>query len=125
MALLEHVAFRALNLDRTQAFYEALGAQTSRHVAGERLFATFDSGTRLIFDHTTSPPDVSALTYLGLELESFGEVDGLFTRLSELVPIRRDVREQYRHATGPYGFFVADPEGYVVKVFKYHTAEQV
>lgn len=125
MALLEHVAFKALDLDRTQTFYGALGAETSRHVGGTRLFATFDGGTRLIFDQTTSPPDVSALTYLGLELESFGEVDALFARLSELVPIRRDMREHYRHATGPYGFLVADPDGYVLKVFRYHTAEQV
>ncbi|EYB69167.1 hypothetical protein DEIPH_ctg011orf0154 [Deinococcus phoenicis] len=121
MALLEHVAFKALDLDRTQAFYESFGAETSRHASGKRLFVTLDGTTRLIFDHTDSPPDVSTVTYLGIELDSFGEVDAMFTRLSERAAIRRDLREEYRHAAGPYGFFVADPDGYVIKVFKYHT----
>lgn len=121
MALLEHVAFQARELDRTQAFYELLGAETSRQAGGKRLFVTLDSPTRLIFDHTDSPPDVSAVTYLGIELDSFEEVDTLFTLLSERASIQRDLREEYRHAAGPYGFFVADPDGYVIKVFKYHT----
>lgn len=120
MALLEHVAFKAGNLDRTQAFYQALGVATSRPGGGERLFATFDSGTRLIFDHTPSAPDTSAVTYLGLELESFGKVDELFTRLFRQMDIRQDMREEYRHKAGPYGFSVSDPDGYVVKVFNYH-----
>lgn len=122
MAVLEHVAFKAHDLDRTRAFYRLLGAETSLH--GERLFATFASGTRLIFDRSDVRPDVAALTYLGLELDSFDEVDALFTRLSEQVSIGRDVREGYRHATGPYGFFVTDPDGYVLKVFKYHDADE-
>lgn len=122
MAVLEHVAFKASDLDRTQAFYELLGAETSLH--GKRLFATFDGGTRLIFDHSDASPDVRAVTYLGLELDSFDEVDALFARLSGQVSIQRDVREEYRHTTGPYGFFVSDPSGYVIKVFKYREAEE-
>ncbi|KEF34699.1 hypothetical protein RDMS_05615 [Deinococcus sp. RL] len=124
MAVLEHVAFKASDLNRTRAFYDLLGAETSLHRGGQRLFASFGGGTRLIFDHSEQAPDVSALTYLGLELDSFDEVDGLFTRLSEHVRIQRDVREQYRHATGPYGFFVTDPDGYVLKVFKYRDADE-
>lgn len=81
MALLEHVAFKARDLGRTQAFYELLGAETS--LRGERLFATFHGETRLIFDRSETAPDVGALAYLGLELESFEEVDALFARLSE------------------------------------------
>lgn len=122
MALLEHVAFKAFDLDSTQAFYKVLGAETSQHAGGERLFVSFGGETRLIFDRAPSAPDTSAVTYLGLELESFGEVDALFTRLSETVAIRRDMREEYRHVTGPYGFFVADPDGYLVKVFNYNDA---
>lgn len=122
MAVLEHVAFKARDLDRTQAFYKLLGAETS--LRGERLFATFHGGTRLIFDSATSAPDVRAVTYLGLELDSFAEVDALFTQLSEQTGVQRDLREQYRHATGPYGFFVTDPDGYVLKVFKYHDADE-
>lgn len=122
MAVLEHVAFKARDLDRTQAFYELLGVETSLH--GARLFATFHGGTRLIFDRSETAPDVRAVTYLGLELDSFDEVDRLFARISGQTSIQRDMREQYRHATGPYGFFVTDPDGYVLKVFKYHDAEE-
>ena len=121
---LEHVALKASNLDRTRAFYAALGAELSPHAGGERLFVTFGSGTRLIFDQVDSPPDVSAVTYLGLELDSFAEVDALVTDLTGQAEIRRDMREEHRHATGPYGFFVADPDGYLIKVFKYHTADE-
>lgn len=122
MAVLEHVAFKARDLDRTQAFYELLGVETSLH--GARLFATFHGGTRLIFDRSETAPDVRAVTYLGLELDSFDEVDRLFARISGQTSIHRDMREQYGHATGPYGFFVTDPDGYVLKVFKYHDAEE-
>lgn len=123
MALLEHIAFKASDLNQTQAFYELLGAETARHAGGARLFVTFEGRTRLIFDHADLPPDVSAVTYLGIELATLEEVNGLFDRLPKQVAIQRDVREEYRHATGPYGFFVTDPDGYLIKVFKYHTAE--
>ncbi|MCP2014665.1 catechol 2,3-dioxygenase-like lactoylglutathione lyase family enzyme [Deinococcus sp. HSC-46F16] len=122
MAVLEHVAFRARDLGRTQVFYELLGAETS--LRGERLLATFRGGTRLIFDRSETAPDVAAVTYLGLELDSFDEVDRLLARISEQTSIQHDMREHYRHTTGPYGFFVTDPDGYVLKVFKYHGAEE-
>ncbi|BDP43524.1 hypothetical protein DAETH_34930 (plasmid) [Deinococcus aetherius] len=124
MPLLEHVALKALDLGRTQVFYEALGANVSRPAGGQRLFATFDGRTRLIFDQVDFSPDSGALTYLGLELASFDEVDALFTRLATQANIHRDMREEYSHATGPYGFFVLDPDGYVVKVFKYNATEE-
>lgn len=124
MPLLEHVALKVLDLGRTQAFYEALGAEVSCHAGGQRLLVTLGSGTRLIFDRTDTPPVTAALTYLGVELGSFDEVDALFTRLGARSEIRRDMREEYRHATGPYGFLVPDPDGYIVKVFKYNTAEE-
>lgn len=120
MPTLEHVALKAHNLTLTEEFYAALGAKTSRHAAGQRLFAEFEQRTRLIFDATDSAPETSAVTYLGVELESDAAVDALFERFSEQFQIARDVREQYRHNTGPYGFFVADPDGYVLKIFKYH-----
>lgn len=120
MPTLEHVALKARDLALTDAFYTALGARTSRHAAGTRLFAEFNTRTHLIFDATDLLPDVSAITYLGLELESDAEVDALIEHLSQQFQIARDVRDQYRHTTGPYGFFVNDPDGYVLKVFKYH-----
>jgi hypothetical protein len=32
----------------------------------------------------------------------------------------RDMREEYRHRQGPYGFIVRDPNGYRIKIFKYN-----
>ncbi|CAM3204514.1 VOC family protein [Deinococcus saxicola] len=120
MITLEHVALKARNLGQTAAFYSLLGAKTSCHAEGQRLFVEFESAARLIFDAADSAPDTSAVTYLGLELASDSEVDALFERVSKRVQIARDVREQYRHNTGPYGFFVADPTGYALKIFNYH-----
>lgn len=117
----EHLALKALDLAQTDAFYTLLGAKTSRHAAGQRLFAEFGSGTRLIFDAADSAPNASAVTYIGLELESVQAVDELFARVSASTRISRDAREQYRHDPGPYGFFVSDPDGYVLKVFNYHA----
>lgn len=122
MAALEHVALRGLDLARTQSFYASLGAETCLQAEGERLTVNFGAGTRLIFDRSHTAPEVSALSYLGLELDSVDEVDDLFVRLSTQTTIHNDLRGKYRDATGPYGFFVADPDGYVLKVFKYHTA---
>lgn len=118
-ATLEHIALKALNLDQTQAFYARLGGQTERHGQGQRLFVRLDGGSRLIFDQSdTVYPET--VTYLGLELPDFAAVDASFAEFSGTPALDRDVRETYRHATGPYGFFVRDPSGYVVKVFKYN-----
>lgn len=38
------------------------------------------------------------------------------------MPIERDLREAYRNAGGPHGFFVLDPSGYRVKIFRYNAA---
>ncbi|AZI44686.1 VOC family protein (plasmid) [Deinococcus psychrotolerans] len=124
MAALEHVALKALNLERTADFYQALGAVISRHDEGRRLFAEFSSGSRLIFDAVATAPDPSALTYLGLELDSECEVDDLIASLTDQSSGVQDMRQDYRQKTGPYGFFVTDPDGYLIKVFKYHNQEE-
>ncbi len=64
---------------------------------------------------------VEAVQYLGLELASFGAVDEMYEHVANYAPTGRDLRETYRHAQGPYGFFIADPNGYLIKVFRYNT----
>ena len=118
--VLEHVALKASDLGRTELFYQGLGGRTSRHVGGKRLFVELGGGSRLIFDAAQVVPDVGAITYLGLELPDFPAVDAAFARLASSAALGRDIREDYRTATGPYGFFVRDPDGYSVKVFKYN-----
>lgn len=120
--MLEHVALKAHDLGRTEVFYQRLGAQVSRHAAGRRLFVEFGEGCRLIFDATDTVLDADAVTYLGLELPDFPAVDAAFARFTGSPDLGSDVRDDYRTATGPYGFFVRDPDGYTVKVFKYNEA---
>ena len=82
------------------------------------------NGFTLIFDRSDKKPDPATLTYLGLELASFEAVDRMFEKLAPQISIGRDLRKMYRNAQGPYGFFVEDPNGYVIKVFKYNEPEQ-
>ncbi|AFZ66454.1 VOC family protein [Deinococcus peraridilitoris] len=124
MPQLEHVAFKAVNLPQTEAFYHNLGAHVSWHNAAQRLFVGFSRGSRLIFDKAETAVNPSAVVYIGIELPDFQAVDQAFIRCaSSSAVLGRDMRETYRSATGPYGFFVQDPDGYVVKVFKYHEVD--
>ena len=123
MATVEHIALKARDLERTEVFYRLLGGQISRQPGGTRLSVSFGSGSRLLFDQTDALFEVGALSYMGIELDNFPEVDALLERLKSTVSIGRDLRDEFREATGPYGFFVTDPDGYPVKVFKYHTAQ--
>lgn len=119
MPKLEHVALGALDLGQTRAFYEKLGGAAS--FQGEkRLTVVFGDGCRLIFDLVNALPGAGAVTYLGLELPEFGEVDAAFARFAGCANMGRDMRADYAKASGPYGFFVRDPSGYPVKVFKYN-----
>ena len=85
-----------------------------------RVWLDFADGFTLIFDRTDEPLHPSAVQYLGLELESFGAVDAVYQRVAPHVKMGRDMRELYREAQGPYGFFIEDPNGYRIKVFKYN-----
>jgi len=82
------------------------------------IWVNLAEGFVLRFDRVDEAPDPSALAYLGLELENFTAVDERFSRVSPHAPIERDMREEYRHKQGPYGFIVRDPNGYRIKIFK-------
>ncbi len=122
MSRIQHIALKTSDLERTRAFYKLLGLEADFNLKVGRLWLNFEDGFTLIFDCSDEKPDPATLTYLGLELASFGAVDEMFEKLAPQVSIERDLRETYRDAQGPYGFFVEDPNGYVIKVFKYNES---
>ena len=122
MTRLQHLALKTANFGATHVFYtELLGLSGRCDAKSGHLWLTFGDGFVLRFDRSEDAPNASAVQYLGLELESFGAVDRMYERLAAQVSVYRDLRETYRHAQGPYGFLVADPNGYLIKVFRYHT----
>lgn len=117
---LEHIALKANELTLSRAFYHDLGAETGLSETGERLTVQFSTGPRLFFDLASTPINPAILSYIGLEMSSFNAVDAIFQQMFEKWPIRLDLRERYRTVTGPYGFFIDDPNGYSLKVFHYN-----
>ena len=126
MARLQHIALRTNDLGRTRAFYkDVLGLEEANFDPdGGRLWLSLEDGFTLIFDRSDEVPSASSITYLGLELADFAAVDEMYGRLGARASMGRDMRELYRHEQGPYGFFVEDPNGYVIKVFKYNYLTQ-
>ena len=124
MPRIQHIALKTNDLESTRTFYALLGLEGDLNSEVGRMWLNFEDGFTLIFDRSDKKPDRGTLTYLGLELTSFEAVDRMFEKLASQVSIGRDLREDYRNAQGPYGFFVEDPNGYVIKVFKYNEPEQ-
>ena len=119
---LQHIALKTNDLEATRAFYlELLGLPGRCDAEAGHLWVNFDDGFVLRFDCSEDAPNAGAVQYLGLELTSSDAVDRMYEHLISHAPIHRDLRETYRHAQGPYGFFVTDPNGYLIKVFRYHT----
>ena len=123
MSRIQHIALKTSDLEHTRAFYALLGLEGDLNLDIGRLWLNFEDGFTLIFDHSDEALKPDTLTYLGLELASFEAVDRMFEKLAPQISIGRDLREAYRNAQGPYGFFVEDPNGYVIKVFKYNEPE--
>ena len=119
---LQHVALKTSELEQTYTFYtEVLGCKDAKldpEVGRVRL--DFSDGFTLIFNRTDEPVNPKTVQYLGLELKDFAAVDRLFEAAAHRVKLGRDMRELYREARGPYGFFLDDPSGYQIKVFCYN-----
>jgi extradiol dioxygenase family protein len=123
MTRLQHLALKTNELAATRTFYlERLELPGRFEAESGHLWVTFEDGFVLRFDRTDEVVDPAAVQYLGLELGSFEDVDRMHARLTRHVRIERDLRARYRDARGPYGFFVADPSGYLVKIFRYNAA---
>lgn len=125
MIRLQHIALQTGDILASFRFYhELLGLPARYDLQVGRLWVTLADGFTLIFDQAEKPPASEVVVYLGLELTDFVAVDGMFGRLSQHLPIERDLRERYRSARGPYGFFIRDPSGYRLKIFHYNDASQ-
>ncbi len=118
---LQHLALKTDALKQTYAFYtEILGCGDARYDTGVgRIWLNAD-GFTLIFDHADEPLNPLTVQYLGLELPSFAAVDEMYQQVAPYAELGRDMRELYKAARGPYGFFVFDPSGYRIKVFCYN-----
>ncbi|CAN5844462.1 hypothetical protein BH24DEI2_BH24DEI2_15750 [soil metagenome] len=123
MPRIQHIALKTNDLERTRAFYKLLGLEGDLNTKVGRMWLKFDDGFTLIFDYSNELLHPATLNYLGLELADFEAVDRMFERLAPHISIERDLREKYREAQGPYGFFVEDPNGYTIKIFKYDDPE--
>ncbi len=117
----QHIALKTNDLEGTYTFYtDILGCDEAIYdpeVGRVRL--EFKDGFTLIFDRTDETLNPATVQYLGLELEDFAAVDRLYEQITLQVKIVQDIRERYRNAQGPYGFFIRDPNGYRIKVFRY------
>lgn len=121
----QHLALLSSDLGRTRAFYaDLLGLDIATFSPQEGMLALrLEEGFILRFHRTEEPFSSASVAYLGLELSSFKAVDELLEQLSKAIPIERNVRERFRRDTGPYGFFIRDPDGYRIKVFSHNYGE--
>ena len=118
---IQHLALKTNDLGATYAFYnDVLGCLGRCDPEVGRIWLDFADGFTLIFDRTDKPLDPEVVQYLGLELKDFGAVDRMYRKVLPHVRVGRDMRELYRDKRGPYGFFIEDPNGYRIKVFKYN-----
>ena len=119
---LQHLALKTNGFEQTYTFYtDILGCSDARYeaVVG-RIWLDFADGFTLIFDRADEPLNPQTVQYLGLELPSFAAVDEMYQQVASHAELGRDMRELYREAKGPYGFFICDPNGYRIKVFCYN-----
>ncbi len=119
---IQHLALKTNDLEGTYVFYTTiLGCDDAKYdPEGGRIWLNFADGFTLIFDRSDEPLSPATVQYLGLELEDFGAVDRMFQKLVSHTLMGRDMRDLYSKAQGPYGFFIRDPNGYQIKVFKYN-----
>ena len=118
----QHLALKTAAFEQTYTFYtDILGCSDARYDAQiGRIWLNFADGFTLIFDRTDEPLNPLSVQYLGLELPSFTAVDEMYQQVAPHAELGRDMRELYRDARGPYGFFIFDPNGYRIKVFCYN-----
>ncbi len=112
---IQHVALASRDVAAAHRFYAGrLGLPVGNFdPEGGLLALRLADGFVLRFEAGPAP----GVRFLGLELESFEAVDQAYRRFSDRVVL--DLRARYRNRPGPYGFFLEDPDGYRVKLFKY------
>jgi catechol 2,3-dioxygenase-like lactoylglutathione lyase family enzyme len=116
----QHIALMTSHLAATYTFYvDLLGLHPANYDPARGLLALgLDEGFVLRFEAGEIVlPD--SIRFIGVELDSFDAVDRLHARLAPQVEILTDLRLQFTTAPGPYGFIIADPNGYRMKLFRY------
>lgn len=119
----QHVALYATDLEAVLRFHrDLLGLEVANYLSDDGVLALrLADGFILRYERLGRPPDPRGVRFIGLELSSFSEVDRWYDRLeAEGVEILSDLRERFRQERGPYGFIIADPEGWRFKIFRYN-----
>lgn len=123
---LEHIQLYCNNLDQTRSFYrDQLNLNELQFMEDEQLsvFATGHHACAIQFQEQENVVDPDyGLAFLGLEFDSKGEIDAIFEDLQQYdaASIQQDMRDQFSRQEGPYGFFVKDPTGYLLKIYHYN-----
>ncbi|CAN5495125.1 hypothetical protein BH24DEI1_BH24DEI1_01120 [soil metagenome] len=116
----QHICLITDRLSETHDFYVGLlGLKAANYNESVGLLAfRLDDGFVLRFEANGSASP-SSIRFLGLELDSFEQVDRLHDKLAKSIEIVQDLRAQFTSAEGPYGFLIEDPNGYRIKLFRY------
>ncbi|OAN46106.1 hypothetical protein A6A03_13265 [Chloroflexus islandicus] len=116
----QHICLLTDRLRETRDFYaNTLGLTPAYYDETVGVLAiTLADGFVLRFE-AKGPPEPDGIRFIGLELSSFEAVDDLYEELARRILIVEDLRARYATAKGPYGFIIADPNGYRLKLFKY------
>lgn len=116
----QHICLTTDRLAETRDFYvKTLGLVAATYDEASGLLALLLADGFVLRFEAKGPAEPSSIRFIGLELDSFEEVDRLFDALSGRVPIVQDLRSRYTSRQGPYGFIIEDPNGYRLKLFKY------
>lgn len=123
----QHVALYARDLEVVLGFHrDILGLQVASYLPDEGVLALrLADGFIHRYERSDCPAKSGGVRFIGLELSSFEDVDRWYARLqAEGVEILSDLRERFRDERGPYGFIVADPEGWRFKIFRYNEGSE-
>ena len=121
----QHVCFESGDLEATLRFYgDLLDLKVAHYEPNSLLTFQLEDGFVLRFEYTDKPVVPQGMRFFGLELPTYDAVDLWFDRLQEAgVNIVEDLRPRFKDRPGPYGFLIRDPNGYIVKLFKYGPRE--
>lgn len=123
----DHLHLKCNDLENTRAFYKQFLDVNELHYHDEEQLSVLSiDRNQFVIQFQQADQTVentgNHLGFIGLELESFHEVDQMIKTAEEQYPelLGKDMRDQFRNEKGPYGFFIEDPTGYTLKIFKYN-----
>lgn len=122
---LENLQLAVTDIDQTRNFYGEFLGLTELNYMHEHRLAVFEVGDFVLRFKERESFERGARTpvdFIGLELSSFEAVDAAYDEALEHFPAQqiRDVRNEYADHPGPYGFYIHDPDGYRLKLYRYN-----